>query len=76
MKLQKLCMLHAGSPRFPDSRTTNLYLDASFAVNIMISDVCVGSVQNLCLTGSSLPLTTTPPLPFIPSNYHNSVQVG
>ena len=76
MKLQKLFMLHAGSPRFPDSGTTNLHLDVSSPVNIMVSDVCVGNVQNLYLTGSSLPLTTTPPLPFIPSNYHKSVQAS
>ena len=76
MKLEKLCMLHAGCPHFPDSVTTNHNLDISSAENIMVSYICVGSVQNLYLTGFSLPLTTTPPLPFVLSTYHNSVQVG
>ena len=66
MKLQKLCMLHAES----------LHLDVFSTVNIMVSDVCVGSVQNLYLTGSFLPLTTTPPLALVLSNYHKSVEVG
>ena len=74
MKLQKLCMLHAGYPCFPDSGTTNLHLDVSSAVNINVSDVCVGSVQNMYLTGFSLPLTATPPIPFVPSNYRKSIQ--
>ena len=66
MKLQKLCMLHAES----------LHLDVSSTVNIMVSDVCVDSVQNLYLTGSFFPLTSIPPLPLVLSNYHKSVEVG
>ena len=49
MKLQKLCMLHAGSPRFPEGGTTNLHLDVCFAVNIM---VCGGCMCLVVMSGS------------------------